>query len=290
MKKIKNIALCGGGFYGFAEVGALSVIDKFPEYFDIQNIRGTSVGSIVAALYSVGYAVEEMTKILFEFDFDNLIKDTSLAYYNFLKNFGMYQASKFEQVIEKLISNKTNIRNCTFSQIDKNLTVYATNLNYQKLVIYNKERTPNMVISKAVRLSIGYPTIMAPVMFEGDLYSDGGFYMNYPIISFKDDELEETIGITFCSCNENFDGSLKDRIEIKDIYKYIEAIAKTMQRAVYTAQIQDKHLNRSIIVKINEAISSMEFGLTLEQKKYIYQCGIDAAQSQIYDILNIPRN
>jgi hypothetical protein len=63
-----------------------------------------------------------------------------------------------------------------------------------------------------------------------------------------------------------------------------------MQRAVYTAQIQDKHLNRSIIVKINEAISSMEFGLTLEQKKYIYQCGIDAAQSQIYDILNIPRN
>lgn len=63
-KKIKNLSLGGGGFYGYAEVGALKELEKYGKYLDIKNIKGVSVGSMVAALYAIGYTPDEMSEIL----------------------------------------------------------------------------------------------------------------------------------------------------------------------------------------------------------------------------------
>lgn len=286
-KKIKNLAFCGGGFYGIAEVAAMAQLEKYKKHFDIQNIKGVSVGSIVAALYSVGYTPTELTKIMFEMDFDNLIKDTTFTYYKLWEKFGMYEAGKLEDVIESMIRVKTNIKFCTFAQIEKNLTIIATNLNFQRAAIFNKEHTPNMSISKAVRLSIGYPGIMTPMEHEGELYSDGGIFMNYPISSFNDEELEETLGLTFSSHNENRDGTLKEKVEIKDLYEYIGAVTRTLCRSLYQSQITTKHLERSVVIHITENISSMQFGLTMDQKKLIYDCGTKAMIDQLPKILGI---
>ena len=288
-KKIKNLALCGGGFYGYAELGALKELEKYKEYFDIQTIKGVSVGSIVAVLYAIGYTIDELIKILFETDFDNLIKDKYFPRIHLYSNYGMHDANELENEIERLISVKTNIRLCTFSQIRKDLTIIATNLNYQCPKFFNKENTPNVAISKAVRCSISFPFIMTPVLFEGDLYIDGGAYINYPITTFKDQELDETIGITFSTYNENLDRSLKEKYPINDVYDYFISLGQTMTRSAYLAQITDRHFQRSLVIKISENISSMQFRLTEEQKKYIYQCGIDAVKNQISKILDIEK-
>lgn len=285
IKKIKNIGFAGGGFYGYAEVGALKELEKYKEYMDIKNIKGVSVGSIVAALYAVGHNPDELANILFDLDFDKLIRDTRFAYIKLYEKFGMYEAIRLEEEIEKYIRYKTNIKFCTFSQIEKNLTIVSTNLNYQRPRFFDRENTPQMPISKAVRMSVGYPLIMTPVLFEGDLYGDGGEFLNYPITTF--DNLDETLGITFAAFNENDDGTLNSRIEINSIYDYIISIGVTLSRAAYLAQVTEKHLKRSIIVKITENISSMQFNLTTEQKKYIYQCGVNAVKEQIDSILGI---
>jgi len=287
IKKIKNICLCGGGFFGYAEVAALKELDNYKEYFDIQNIIGVSVGSMVSALYAVGYTADELSTILFDMDFDSLIKDTYFAYYRLYEKYGMYEANRLEEEIENFIAKKTNIKLCTFCQIEKNLTIISTNLNFQCPKFLNRENTPDMPISKAVRMSIGYPLIMTPILFEGDLYGDGGEFMNYPITIFSDKELEETIGITFAAHNENKDGTLKHRIPINNVYEYIISLGLTMSRAAYTSQITEKYLKRSIVIHINENIGSMQFNLTPEQKKIIYECGIKAVKDQINDILCI---
>lgn len=284
-KKIKNIGFAGGGFYGYAEVGALKEMEKYQDYLDIQNIKGVSVGSIVASLYAIGYTADELTKILFELDFDSLIKDTRFAYYRLYEKFGMYEASRLEEEIERIIRAKTNIKYCTFCQIEKNLTIISTNLNYQRARFFSKEETPEMPISKAVRLSIGYPPLMTPVMYEGDLYGDGGEFLNYPITTF--DDLEETLGITFSAYNENDDGTLRERVPINNIYDYIQSLALTLSRAAYVLQVTEKYLKRSIVVHITERISSMQFNLSMEQKKFIYDCGVKAVKSQLGKILGL---
>ena len=282
-KKICNLGLAGGGFFGISQVAALKELEKYSDHLNFTRIRGVSVGSLVAALYAVGYNGDELTKIIFEMDFENLIKDKYFAYIRILDRYGMYDAIKLEQEIEKLICNKTNIKNCTFCQIKTELTIISTNLNYQCPRFFNKYTTPHLAISKAVRMSIGYPVIMTPVLYEGDYYSDGGEFINYPITTF--DDLENTIGITFAAHNEYHNGTLKSRVDIQDVYGYIKALASTLNRATYVSQITSAHLERSIVIDITENISSMQFNLTMDQKKAIYDCGVQAVRSQISKIL-----
>lgn len=286
-KKIHNLSLSGGGNYVFGQLGALVELDSYAEYFDIKNITAVSCGSIIGALYAVGYTPIQIQKIFFELNFDTLICDTNFKYHTLYNKYGMYEAIGLETEIEKLIMTKTNIKNCTFCQCEKNLTIIATNLNHQKPVFFNRDTSPEMVVSKAVRMSIAYPILITPVMYEGNLYSDGGEFIHYPITLFEN--LAETIGITCVSHNENVDGTLKDRNEINSIYDYIKSIATTMSRAIYVSQITPEYLQRSIIVNIPEKIVSTQFHLTLEQKKLIYEAGQLATQEQISNILNIKK-
>lgn len=288
IKKIKYLTLAGGGFYGYAHVGALKELEKYKEYLEINDIRGVSVGAIVAALYVVGYTPDELTEILFNMDFDKLIRDNKFPYFKLLEKYGLYEAKKLEEEIERLISTKTNIKLCTFSQIKINLTIFSTNLNYQCPRAFNRENTPRMPLSKAVRLSIGYPIIMAPVLFEGDFYGDGGEFMNYPITTI--DNLDETLGITFAAHNENLNGTLKHRIEINDISDYAKSLGVTMSRAAYVSQFTDKYWKRTIIIHITDDINSMQFNLTRDQKEFIYQCGVKAVQEQGPEIIGLVKN
>lgn len=283
--KIRNLGLAGGGFYGIAQIAVLKELEAFGDYLDIQNICGVSVGSLVAALYAIGYNADEMSKIIDELDFDLLIKDNYFAYYTMYTNYGMYTATLLEEEIERLIRIKTNIKNCTFNQIPKNLTIISTNLNYQCARYFSKKTTPDLTISKAVRMSIGYPLIITPVLFEGDLYGDGGEFINYPITIFPN--LDETLGLTFSSSDENRDGTLKNRIPINDIYDYVRAIGSTMTRATYVSQINDSHLQRSIVISITSNINSMQFNLSSAQKKEIYECGVNSVREQIGKILGL---
>lgn len=285
-KKIRNLGLAGGGFFGFAHVAALKELEKYKNYIDIQHISGVSVGSMIAALFAVGYTADELREIIFKLDFEYLICDTGycLTYYKLYEKFGMYESHKLEQEMERLICEKTHIKNCTFSQLDIDLTIISTNLNLQCPRIFNRQNSPLMVISKAVRMSISYPFIMTPVLFEGDLYGDGGEYINYPITVF--DDLEETIGITFAAHNENPDGSLREKIQIKSIYDYIKSVGLTLNRATYTSQITPKYLDRSIIIHITENVNSMQFNLSTQQKQAIYDCGTVSVQQQIHKFID----
>lgn len=288
-KKPKKITCCGlggGGFYGFAEVAFFKEIENYKEYFDIQNISGVSVGSMVAALYAVGYTADELEKIMFDFDFDKLIRDSMFPYIKLYDSYGMYQACPLEEEIERLIRVKKNTKFCTFSQVKMNLTVIATNLNMQCPRYFNRETTPEFPISRAVRMSISYPLVMAPILFEGDYYGDGGIYMNYPIIMFEN-KLDETIGVTFSAHNENRDGTLNKRVPINDVYDYIRSLGITMSRAAYVSQIRPQFLDRSIVIKIEQNINCMQFNLTREQKKYIYDCGAKSTREQIEKLLGL---
>src|SRR5262245_63253391 len=61
-----GLVLAGGGARGGAHVGVLRVMEELR--VPVDSIAGTSMGSIVGALYAVGYSPEEMAKILSTID------------------------------------------------------------------------------------------------------------------------------------------------------------------------------------------------------------------------------
>ena len=56
-----GLALAGGGVKGAGHIGVIKALEE--NGIDIGFIGGTSIGSIVASLYSMGYNTEEMLKL-----------------------------------------------------------------------------------------------------------------------------------------------------------------------------------------------------------------------------------
>ncbi len=57
-----GLVLSGGGAKGLAHIGLLKVLDE--EKIPVDYVVGTSIGSIIGALYSMGYSGEEIEKII----------------------------------------------------------------------------------------------------------------------------------------------------------------------------------------------------------------------------------
>ena len=62
-RKKKKIGLClgGGGTKGFAHLGAIKAFEEYGIKFD--EVAGTSIGSIVGAMYCAGLTFNDMYKV-----------------------------------------------------------------------------------------------------------------------------------------------------------------------------------------------------------------------------------
>jgi len=66
-----GLALSGGGSRGLAQIGVLKALVE--NGIDIDIIAGTSMGSIVGGIFSLGYTIDEMDSIAKNTDWINLV-------------------------------------------------------------------------------------------------------------------------------------------------------------------------------------------------------------------------
>ena len=166
-----GICFAGGGIKGACHIGVLKALEEENIKFDF--ISGTSSGSIIAILYSLGFTPEEMYEIFKKyskkinyFEFKNILK---LIYGIIVKRKIIIKGLNTGEKIEKLVKqecNKKGINN--INQINKKLFIPSVNLlngkmiifsscenraTYSDKIIYNHD----MDIGKAVRASCSYP-------------------------------------------------------------------------------------------------------------------------------------
>lgn len=67
-----GIAFGGGGSRGFAHPYFLNILDKYEIKPSV--IAGTSIGSIIGALYSSGYSGEEILEMIKGIDFKEILQ------------------------------------------------------------------------------------------------------------------------------------------------------------------------------------------------------------------------
>jgi len=82
IKKIKNnkdkndlkvaLVLSGGGLKGYAHLGVLRVLEK--ENVKIDYITGTSIGALIGTMYSIGYNIDEIEKVLDFINVENFLE------------------------------------------------------------------------------------------------------------------------------------------------------------------------------------------------------------------------
>ena len=206
----KNLVLEGGGVRGLAYAGALSALEEKGVLGHIKKVAGSSAGSIAALMISVGYTAKEMDSIMFQLPVQefNDGKYGVVGKYNRIKSdFGIYKGEYFEKWLQQLVKFKTGNADLTFkdlhnlavqNSIYKELYCTATNISKQQMEIFSVEKTPNMPIALAVRISGSVPLYFEPVALDNqykkisrkdsatliNYFVDGGLLCNYPISIF----------------------------------------------------------------------------------------------------------
>jgi len=193
----RNLVFEGGGVKGIAYVGAMQELEKRGILSDIQRVAGASAGAVYAVLAGLGYTTEETKRILWDMDF-NKFMDSSAGFIRnsirLFRSFGWFKGDFCQNWIGELVKAKTGDACCTFAAAEemrsargfKSMHFMTTNLNTRTSEVFSAEKTPDVPIAYAVRLSMSIPFFFA-ARWHGprqDVYVDGGVLDNYPVKIF----------------------------------------------------------------------------------------------------------
>ena len=213
-----GVVFAGGGAKGAAHIGVLKVIEEMG--IPVDYVTGTSMGSIIGGLYSLGYTPWELDTLISNMDWSIYMSDNVLR-----KDFSYSEKKKQSEYllsipfntsagIKKEISKKIGKEEGTGKYKEKvflkslpsgfingqNLLNKFENLsgNYQDSMCFNDLPIPfacvatniidgkEVVMNKgdlpvAMRSSMAIPGVFSPVRVGDMLLSDGGQVNNFPV-------------------------------------------------------------------------------------------------------------
>lgn len=226
---LKYTCLFGGGaIRGAAYAGAVKALEELCITPD--NVGGSSVGSIVAALMAVGYNADEMKEIFLDVNFD-LFRDFQ---FGLGPKFALSKGEVFLEWIRDLIEqkfygtdyDKGKNKAVTFRDLKKNLYIITTDLSNFECKEFSKFETPDFEIATAVRISCGMPGLMKPLEYNNTLLVDGDLQKSVPMWKLSKNLMSEDERILEFRLEGDYEGSDKNALDyVNTIYSCITSIA-----------------------------------------------------------------
>ena len=199
-----GLALAGGGVRGAAHIGAIKALQE--NGINIDAVGGTSAGSIVAALYAMGYTTDEMIKI-FNYFSKSVMAISPKDILNGMREVrgirlgGITSSHNIELAIEEAAKLK-EIK--YIKDIKMPITIPTTDLLSDREIIFTnceglqgEEYIHDIEIGKAVRASSTFPGMYSPFEYKGYQFVDGGIFDNLPTIETKKLGVDKVISIRF---------------------------------------------------------------------------------------------
>ncbi|CAH8281254.1 NTE family protein [Mariniflexile fucanivorans] len=202
-----GLVLSGGGAKGLAHIGVLKVIDSLG--IKIDYVAGTSMGSIIGALYASRYTGKQLDSIFKEIDFDNLINDelprASKAFYerNNSEKYGVtLPFDNFKIKLPSALSRGQNTYGLflrltlhvseinKFDELPIPFFCIATNIETGKAVILDSGN-----LAQSIMASGALPSLFQPVNINGQILIDGGVANNYPVDELRAKGMDIIIGV-----------------------------------------------------------------------------------------------
>ena len=200
----KHIVIPGGGPHGFTDSGIIlyCLKNNIINLKHIESIHGTSAGGIMSVLLCMqnestiyeDYIVNCMMDKLFYVDPENLV--------NIFQCKGLINANCFYEYLKPFFDSNNIDVNITLKDFykitKKHLYLYATRARDLTVAILSNHNFPNMKLLDALGASCAIPGIFPPVVYENELYIDGGIMSNYPLEEcLSDDSVipEEVFGV-----------------------------------------------------------------------------------------------
>ena len=201
------VVLSGGGAKGTAHIGALKVIEEAG--IPIDMICGTSMGSLIGALYCVGHSTDFIDSLVRSQDWTFLLSDRS-------DPLSLSLTQREEQNTYALIRSLSNqrpdqgglIRGRNLNRIFRQLCAgYLDSISFDSLPIRFACVATDIVTNtevdfhsgylvRAMRASMAIPGVFTPVRMGDKVLIDGGLRNNYPADLARAMGADIIIGVT----------------------------------------------------------------------------------------------
>lgn len=240
-----GLVLGGGGAKGAAEIGVLKALEE--EGLEFDYIAGTSIGSIVGALYSCGYRASDLENLFLSQSWLNLMTDRNesdkrifadddgvISAFGIpiyrpkrvkdrkqkknrgyeISGFGLNNGDKIVALFDSLVCCKDSI---SFNSLPIPFACVATEMRRQEPVVLRSGLLP-----VAMRASMAIPGMFKPVKIGDQVLVDGGMQNNLPVDVVKSMGAEYVISIDLTQTkHEPRDFSLKELVGIGGILDWV---------------------------------------------------------------------
>ncbi len=266
-----GLVLSGGGAKGIAHIGVLKAMEEAGLTPDF--ITGTSMGSIIGGLYSIGYSADELKDFVLGVNWDQILTNKvpldrvtfeEKAYYGrYLLDF--YLKDKELQlpkgVIEgqalmELFSNLTRPVHDIYSFNDFPIPFACVGAN----IVTGEPVTLNHgSLAMAMRASMAIPTVFTPVKIEGNLLVDGGLLRNMPVPEVVEMGADIIIGV-FVGTDLSPEEDLKSAVSILTQSAFITAVHDARKQLAICDVLVEPNLEGLATSSFNSAAEILERG------------------------------
>jgi NTE family protein len=203
-----GVVLSGGGAKGVAHVGVLRMIEEAG--IRVDYIGGSSMGAIVAALYSVGYSVDELDSIIRVLDMSKMVEGNipreNLTYFEKTyegETFISVPIKKWKIGLPQGLSNGQDVIDAfteltraypghqDFNKLPIPLVMMATDIETGESIEFHEGNIPLIM-----RASSSFPSLFSPVEINDRLLVDGGVMNNFPVEEVRKMGADVIIGVS----------------------------------------------------------------------------------------------
>jgi len=214
-----GLALGSGGARGFAHIGVLKVFEAHGIECDL--LAGSSMGSLIAALYANGIEPHMMEKLAL-----NLKRKHWLDV--IVPNLGFVAGEKIKELIRLLTHGKR------IEHLEKPLAVVATDIESGERVVFREGP-----VDQAVRASISIPGIFVPERIGGRMLVDGGVIDRVPVTVARDMGADIVIAVDVAQ--------YESKMRVSSIFDVIAQTIDVMEREI----VRHRMLAADLVIRPN---------------------------------------
>ena len=279
-----GLALSGGAALGLTEIGVIQWLEE--NHIPVDRIAGTSMGSIIGAMYATGMSPAEMTTFAEKIDWDEALLDeptySDLSYRrkqdrrDFLISaplglkHGLSGPNGFNPghgvglLLDRIGFAESGV--ASFSDFPIPFRCVATDMLSGEAVVLHDGS-----LGQAVRASMAIPGVFTPVEIDGRVLVDGGLVENIPVETVRDMDTDDVIAVQLRT-------PAVDRVQL-------ETLSGVLARAVDVMITQNERrslkLAQATVIVDTKGFSATDY----DRSRELIKLGYNSAAAQSGELL-----
>lgn len=281
-QRVKYLVFSGGAAKGYAHLGVLNVLDNVLKLYSlnlidhVEGYGGSSFGAIVAVACSLGVDLNIVQSWFMRANNNDMLANVDLV--NFLETKGLVRNEFFMTKLDELLAERFGMKTVRaglvtlsymYQRTRKELKIVVSNATTGDYEVWDHVSHPDMEVKTALMASAAIPCIFEPVLYNGQVYMDGGLIHNFPIELFP---ASKVLGVRLLSSRQ-----LTAQLDTCSTLQYVAhvlALSNSHSERYYIASLDPEYRERIITVHIPHDFSPMDLlNPSAASKKSLVQLG-----------------